>query len=95
MDEKQQKRRKYLSEIAKQLSWLTQLGLSLITPILLCILGCVFLCNKCGVGEWIFIPGFILGLGASFMTGYKFFLSESAKSKKDKDKRKAGFNRHT
>ncbi len=95
MDEKQQQRRKYLSEIFKQLSWLTQLGLSLITPVLLCILGCVFLCTRFGVGGWIFIPGFILGIGASFMTGYKFYLSESAKSRKDKDKRKPGYNRHT
>ncbi|MCR5828830.1 MAG: AtpZ/AtpI family protein [Lachnospiraceae bacterium] len=95
MDDRQQNRRKYLSEVVKQLSWLTQLGLSLITPVLLCILGCSFLCSRFGIGGWIYIPGFILGLGASFMTAYKFYLSESAKGKKDKDKRKPGYNRHT
>ena len=71
-----------------------QLGLSLIMPTLLCILVCVWLCNKFDIGGWIYIPGFIFGLGASFMTAYKFYLAESKKSNKDKDKRKVGHNRH-
>lgn len=85
---------KLLHEIIKQLSWLTQLGLSLITPLLLCILVCVLLCNRFGFGGWIYIPGFILGLGASFTTGYNFYRSQSDKSKKDSMNAKKGFNRH-
>ena len=88
-------KRKQLSEIARQLTWLGQLGLSLIMPLLLAIGACVLLNNRFDIGGWIFIPGFILGIGASFMTAYKFYLSETASSKKDAAKRKGGYNRHT
>ena len=36
---------------------LGQLGLNIIIPIILCGLACWFLTDKCGVGEWVFIPG--------------------------------------
>lgn len=87
-------KRKYWANVLKQVSWLSQLGLSIIMPMLICVLICAFLTLKFDIGEWIFIPGFILGLGASFTTGYKFYVSESKKSEKDKDTRKRGYNNH-
>lgn len=94
MDSERETKRKQISEIMKQLSWLSQLGLSLIMPLLLCVLGCAFLCNRFDIGGWIFIPGFFFGLGASFTTGYKFYVSEKHKSGKESKKRKRGFNSH-
>ena len=73
---------------------LGQLGLNIIIPIILCGLFCWFLTDKCGVGEWVFIPGLILGIGAAFMSGYKFYLTETKKSKKDEEKNKISFNKH-
>jgi len=85
---------KNLSEIMKHISMLGQLGLNIIIPIILCMLGCWLLTDKLGLGEWVFIPGIILGIGASFMSGYKFYLSETKKVEKDKDKNKVSFNKH-
>ena len=85
---------KNFSYILKNISMLGQLGLNIIIPIILCVLLCWFLTNNVGLGEWVFIPGLILGIGGSFMSGYKFYLSESKKAKKDKDKNKVSFNKH-
>lgn len=85
---------KQFSELFKNLALLTQLGLSLIMPILLCCLLCFFLTSKFDIGGWVFIPGIFFGLGGSFMTGYKLYLSECKKSKKDSEKNKINFNSH-
>ena len=44
---------------------------------------------------WIYIPGFIMGLGGSFMTAYKLYLAimKTQKKKKNREHEKA-FNRH-
>ena len=73
---------------------LGQLGLNIIMPIILCVLICWLLTDKAGLGEWVFIPGLILGIGASFMSGYKFYLSETKKSKDNDDKKKVSYNKH-
>lgn len=93
-DGSRNEKRKYWTDVFKQLSWLSQLGLSIIMPMLICVLLCAFLTIRFDIGGWIFIPGFILGLGASFTTGYNFYISESHKSEKDKSERRRGFNRH-
>jgi len=80
--------------ILKNISMLGQLGLNIIIPIILCVLACWFLTDKLNAGEWVFIPGLILGIGGAFMSGYKFYLSETKKSKKDDDKKKVSFNKH-
>ena len=94
MDDSSRSRHKEFSEIMKQITWIGQLGLSLIMPLLLCILGCVLLCDRCGVGGWVYIPGFIFGLGAGFMTAYKFYKSETQKASSDEASTPKGFNRH-
>ncbi len=81
-----------LSKIFKHLTLLTQLGLSLIMPLLMCLAFCWFLTYKFGVGVWVYILGFFFGLGASFMTAYKFYMSQTRKNKDDK--KKVSFNRH-
>lgn len=87
---------KDLRNILRNLSMLAQLGLSLIMPTLICVFVCWLLVSRCGVGLWVYIPGFILGLGSSAMTGYKVYLSVTNKEKKEKEKnKKVSFNRHS
>ena len=77
----------------KNITLITQFGLSLITPVLLCIGLCWFLCNRYQIGGWVYILGFFFGIGASFMTAYKFYLAEMNRQKKE-EKPKISFNRH-
>lgn len=85
-------------QIFSNLALIGQFGLSLMMPVILCVLGCYLLVSHNITGAWIFIPGFILGLGASFMTAYKFYLYVSKTEGKQNGKkvRRKGvyFNRH-
>ena len=83
------------NQIFAQLTLLAQLGLSLAMPILMCLGACYLLCTRLGVGLWVYLPGMILGLGASFMTAYKVYLSVTGKEKKQKrGEHEKNYNRH-
>lgn len=82
------------SDMMKNITMLTQFGLSFVTPILLCLAGCWFLNFRFGIGGWIFIPGFFFGMGGSAMVAYKLYLTVQKKEKKEKKKQKISFNRH-
>lgn len=73
-----------------------QLGLSLITPVLICLAVCWLIVSKTGAGGWVYIPGFFFGLGGSGTVAYKFYLSINRQQKKEnkKKKNKVSFNRH-
>lgn len=81
------------TNVAKRITMIGQLGLSILMPTLLCILLCWYITSKTEVGSWIYILGFVFGMGASFMTAYKFFQAEVMKSKKEQKKR-VSFNSH-
>ena len=81
-----------LSRFMRNLSLIGQFGVSLVTPILMCLAGCYLLISKLGLGSWVYLPGFVLGLGSSFMTTYKVYLSAVKKS--GKETHKTAFNRH-
>ena len=81
------------NDIAKNLALLTQFGLSLITPLLLCLGICWYLENHGGLGGWVYIPGLILGLGGSGTYAWKFWRSVEGKQAK-KPKKGISFNRH-
>ena len=70
----------------KNLTMLTQLALSLLTPTLLCIFGAIWLKNKFGLGQWIVMLGIFLGLGSGVQSVYTFakqFMKEADKSQKE------------
>ena len=73
---------KQWSEIMRNVTMLSQLGLSFITPLLLCLALCWFIISKTGVGGWIYIPGFFFGMGGSATVAYKFYLSVNRQNKK-------------
>lgn len=85
---------KQWADTLKNLSILTQFGLSLVTPLLLCLAGCWWLNSRCQIGIWIYAAGFFLGLGGSGMVAYKLYLAAAEHSKKEKKKKKVSFNRH-
>lgn len=87
---------KQWTDIVKNLTILTQFGLSFITPLLLCLGLCWWLYSRVGAGGWVFIPGFFFGMGGSAMVAYKLYLSVTKGQKKEKDekKKKVSFNRH-
>ncbi len=85
---------KQWSEIIRNVTFLSQLGLSFITPLLLCLAGCWLLTDKTMIGNWIYIFGFFFGLGGSGAVAYKFYLSINKQEKKKEKKEKVYFNRH-
>ena len=80
--------------ISQRLIMLGQLGLSLIMPVLICMGICYLLISKAGLGLWIYLPGFIFGLGGSFMTAYKLWLSVKRKAEKESGDESLAFNKH-
>ena len=88
---------KQWSQILKNLSLLTQLGLSLLTPTLLCLFVCYLLQTRVGLGMWIYLPGFFFGLGGSATVAMNFYrLMEKRGKKEKKDKKNTiSFNGHS
>ena len=76
-----------VSKLIGQFAMVGQLGLSLLMPLLMCLFACYLLVSKLSAPVWIYIPGFILGLGASMTTAYKVYLSVVQKEEKKKIKR--------
>ncbi len=82
--------------LAKNLMMTTQFGFSLVTPLLLCIGLCWLLTAKAGAGGWVYLPGFLFGLGGSGMTAWKLYLAETKRDKKKEQESQRGcsFNTH-
>lgn len=57
-----------MNSILTALAMITQFGLSVITPILLCTLGSLWLKNKFALGNFTVIIGIIIGIGAGIMS---------------------------
>ena len=75
------------------LTMLTQFGLSLVTPLLLC--------DRFSVGTWIYLLGFFFGIGGGAVTAWKFGQSVLRHQKRietepdgKKKKKRVSFNRH-
>lgn len=87
---------KRFKEVYQNILMLSQLGLSFIMPLLLCLGLCWFLTAKAGAGVWVYIPGFFFGLGGSFMTAYKFYAAavKQEEKKAETKKKKVSFNKH-
>lgn len=94
---KQNERMKLWTELLKQVTLLTQFGLTLLTPLLLCLGLCYLLTAKAGWGGWIYILGFFFGLGGSGMVAWKFYLQtmkDERKSEEKSAKKHINYNRH-
>ncbi len=65
------------------LSLLSQLAVSFLTPIFMMIFICTFLKNKLGLGNWIILAGILLGLGSGISMVWKY-LKKSIKDANDR-----------
>lgn len=89
---------KSVAQALEDLIWVTQLGLSLMMPLLLFMGLCYWLTTAQGVGSWVYIPGLVLGIGAgcsSFWSFWKLVQSRNAQKEKQKEKKQViSFNQH-
>lgn len=70
----------------RYLSLISQLAISMITPVLLMIFVCMWLKNKFGLGNWVVMAGMFLGIGSglsSVWTYLKRFLREGEKQQQE------------
>lgn len=78
----------------KNLIWITQLGFSVVSPLLMCILGSVWLSNHFEIGKWIIVIGVFAGIGGS-VSGLVSSLKSIERTAKVEDKDKPiYFNEH-
>ncbi|MDD2956468.1 MAG: AtpZ/AtpI family protein [Oscillospiraceae bacterium] len=72
--------------ILKNITFLTQVGLSVAAPLVLCIWGAVWLQSRFGLGGWVVLVGFVLGLGGavSGFMGFVRYVNREA-SRRDRD----------
>lgn len=70
-----------IRDVFNTLPLVSQLGISLVVPLVFCLLICYFLADRFGLGSWIYIIGIILGLGAFAATCYRIYKKETDKSK--------------
>lgn len=78
------------------LIWLTQLGLSVFSPLAGCVLLAVWLHNGCGWGEWVIWVGAALGLLLAIdgLRNSLKLMTRLSKNKKDPGPPPVSFNDH-
>lgn len=62
-----------LKECAENLALLTQLGLSLASPPVVCLYAALWLQRRYALGGWIMVVALLLGIGGGVMSAYKFW----------------------
>ncbi len=83
-----------LIRIAKYLAWLTQFGLSVVMPLLLCVLGSLWLRSRFSLGSWIVVVGILLGIGGA-ASGLWSSLKQINRAARQEDKEQTiSFNDH-
>ena len=55
----------------RSLSLISQVSISMLTPVFMMIFLCAWLKNKFGFGDWIIIVGILLGIGSGFTSVWK------------------------
>ena len=84
---------KGLYKALEDLVWLTQLGLSILLPLLLCLGGCWWATNRWDWPLWVYLPGILLGLAAGAKS-FWVFAKERLDRAKQEHPRRVGFNSH-
>ncbi len=79
-------------------TWVFQLGFSMLFPLVCCLAGCWWLTARMGVGLWVYAPGLVLGLvlgGYSFAGFVRYWTRRQDKEDAAaKAPRRSGFNGH-
>lgn len=74
--------------------WLTQFGISVVGPVVLCVWGAVWLRNRFDLGAWIVIVGVLLGLGGAATSLWSSLKAMDRQAKSDDKDSGVGFNDH-
>lgn len=85
---------KGLYKLLEDVVWLTQLGLSMLLPLVACLWGCSWLTTHAGVGSWVYIPGILVGLASGAVSFRNFGRMMLKRAEKTKSNHSIGFNRH-
>ncbi|MBR6609897.1 MAG: AtpZ/AtpI family protein [Oscillospiraceae bacterium] len=70
----------------KYLGLISQLAISMLTPILLMVVVCMWLKNKYAMGDWIILVGLLLGVASGFNSVWvymKRFLDEGRRQQQE------------
>ena len=68
-----------LVRLMSRIALLTQLGLSMVTPPILCVLCALWLQNRFGVGDWVILAAILLGVGSGVSGVFSFVRREAAR----------------
>lgn len=77
----------------EDLIWLTQLGLNLLLPLVMCLGGSWWAVNHWGWPMWVYVPAILLGLAAGAQNFWQFAKEHLKRAEKD-NPRRIGFNSH-
>jgi hypothetical protein len=67
-----------------KLTLITQFGVSLISPILLCLFVSIWIQERFQIGYWVVIIGILLGIAAMMNTFYRFYKKYTSEEDKEK-----------
>lgn len=84
---------KGLYKVLEDLVWLTQLGLTMLLPLVMCLGGCWWAVTRWGWPMWLYLPAILLGLAAGGQNFWVFARGRLRRAQKDPNRR-VGFNRH-
>ena len=59
------------AKVWRYVSLISQVSISMLTPVFMMIFLCIWLKNKFGFGDWIIIVGILLGIGSGFTSVWK------------------------
>lgn len=65
-------------DLFRNLAYLTQVGLSLATPMVLCIFGAAWLQKRFSLGGWVILLGIVLGVGGA-VSSFREFMHQANK----------------
>ena len=84
---------KGLYKVLEDLVWLTQLGLTMLLPLVMCLGGCWWAVTRWGWPMWLYLPAVLLGLAAGGQNFWVFARGRLRRTQKDQNRR-VGFNQH-
>lgn len=84
---------KGLYKALEDIVWLTQLGLSMLLPLLMCLGGAWWATSRWGWPMWVYLPGIVLGLAAGAKSFWAFAKERLDRAKQERPRR-VGFNSH-
>lgn len=72
----------------RALAWITQFGLNMITPLVLCLIAASWLKNKFAVGDWIMLAAIAVGILCACASMYSFIKTVKNENRRDSDDEK-------